>query len=520
MKSRKNKNRVSTPAPKTRLNAESLGERVMPAGLIAVGTDVGAVATVRVFADNDNNGTYETLAAAIKPFGTTFSGGARVALGDFNGDGNDELAVAQGFGGNKVKIYAMNPDGSVGGLMDSFLPFGAFGGGMHLAAGDLDGDGRDELAVSQGSNGSGVRIFADTNGDGKVSDNQTDSLNPFGAFVGGARVAMADTNNSGGAELIIARGPGGPATVMVATDADADRQVSDDLLLENFLAFGAGYTGGVNVAAGAINGANGGGAEIMVARETGPATVKIYSDADADGLASDDAVWDFYNPTPGTTTGARLAAGDTDGSGNLVEVITAAGAGGGSGVQIQDDDVDVGNLLSDNAASDSFSAFAAGYTGGLFVGFGKVEEAVYAAGDLPKSIADNATTTSSIIVPPGAGIVQNLIVNLSLNHAFNADLNVTLTHVPSGTTVSLFSDVGGNSNGMIVRLSDSAGTDIDDEVDPADGEALVGTYNLDDAALLSVFDGLDASGEWVLSVTDDKAGDVGTLFGWSLEISY
>ena len=518
MKRKKNR---GNPAPRpTRLHAESLCAREMPAGLIAAGTDFGTVATVRVFADNDGNGTYETVAGSIKPFGNVYSGGARVALGDFNGDGNDELAVAQGVGGSKVKIYAMNPDGSIGGQMDSFLPFGAFGGGTYLAAGDLDGDGRDELAVSQGSGGSGVRIFADTNGDGKVSDTQTDSVNPFGAFAGGTRLAMADTNNSGGDELIMARGPGGPATVIVATDSDGDRQVTDNFLLENFLVFGGGYTGGVNVAAGEISGANGGGAEIMVARETGSATVKIYSDADGDGTVGDDAVWDFYNTMPASTSGARLAAGDTDGSGSLVEVITAAGAGAGSGVQIQDDDGDGGDLRSDNAASDSFSAFAAGYTGGVFVGFGKVEEAVYAAADLTKTIADTATTTSSIIVPPGAGIIQNLVVHLALDHSRNADLDVTLTHLPSGTTVSLFSDVGGISDGMIVRLSDGAATDIDDAADPADGQPIVGSYNLDDAALLSAFDGLDASGEWVLSITDDAAGSSGTLYSWSLEISY
>jgi len=332
-------------------------------------------------------------------------------------------------------------------------------------------------------------------------------------------VALANTNNSAGDELIMARGPGGPPTVMVASDSDGDLQVTDNLLLETFLAFGGGYTGGVNVAAGAIDGANGGGAEVMVARETGPTMVRIYSDADGDGTVGDDALFDAYNPTPGSMTGLRLAAGDTDGSGSFVEVITGAG-GGGSGVQIRDDGADAGAILSDDAASDSFSAFAAGYTGGVFLGFGKVQEAAYAAADLPNGIADNAATVSSIIVPPGAGIVQNLIVNLALSHTNNADLDVTLTHVPSGTTVALFSDVGGNSDGMIIRLRDSAGTDIDGAADPDDGQPIVGTYNLDDAALLSAFDGLDASGEWRLTIVDDTGTNVGTLYSWSIEISY
>ena len=501
------------------LQPETLDDRVMPAGFVAVGTDVGTVAVVRVFADNDDNGTYETVAGAIRPFGNVFSGGARVALGDFNGDGNDELAVAQGAGGSKVKIYEMNPDGSIGSLVDSFLPFGAFGGGLFVAAGDLDGDGTDELSVSQGSGGSGVRIFSDTNGDGKVSDTMTDSLNPFGAFAGGARIAMGDTDNSGGDELIIARGPGGPATVMIATDSDGDRAVTDNLLLESFQAFGAAYTGGVNVAAGAISGAGSNGAEVIVSHESGSALVRIFSDADSDGTVGDDTLFDYYNPTPGTTTGLRVAAGDPDGSGSLVEVITGAGAGGGSGVQIQDDDGDMGNLLSDNAASDSFSAFTASYTGGVFVGFGKYKEAVYASADTPRAIADAATTTSSIFVPAGAGIIKDLRVNLAIDHAFNTNLDVILTHVPSGTSLILFSDVGGNSDGFIVRIGDAFGTDIGTPL-PPDGSPITGNYNPEGAASLSVFDGLDASGEWVLSVTDDVATNTGTLFGWSLEVTY
>jgi hypothetical protein len=194
--------------------------------------------------------------------------------------------------------------------------------------------------------------------------------------------------------------------------------------------------------------------------------------------------------------------------------------GAGSGVQVQDDDGDAGDLLRDNAASDSFSAFAAGYTGGVFVGFGKVEEAVYAAADTPRTIADVATTTSSIFVPPSAGIIQDLIVNISLMHAWNSDMDVTLTYLPSGTTIELFTDVGFNSDGMMLRLRDSAGTDIGAVAAPVDGVPLVGQFNPEGAAALSTFDGLDASGQWVLSITDDAAGETGTLYGWSLEISY
>lgn len=49
------------------LAVELLENRCVPAGFIAVGSDAGAIATVRIFADRDDNNTYETLAAQGRP---------------------------------------------------------------------------------------------------------------------------------------------------------------------------------------------------------------------------------------------------------------------------------------------------------------------------------------------------------------------------------------------------------------------------------------------------------------------
>src|SRR5262245_9708178 len=112
-----------TPTPRSRLGLEPLFDRVLPAGILAVGTDAGVVAAVRTFLDTDGNGTYETVADTFNPFGG-FTGGVRVATGDFDGDGNDELVTAMGSGGGRVKIWALNSDGSVGGFVEWFDPFG------------------------------------------------------------------------------------------------------------------------------------------------------------------------------------------------------------------------------------------------------------------------------------------------------------------------------------------------------------------------------------------------------------
>ena len=118
------------------------------APILYVGTDAGTTATVRVFADTDRDGAYETLVQEITPFGTA-KAGVRVATGDFDGDGNSEVVLAMGKGsrrdgGSRVDVYDVNGDGSIDARIDSFQPFGSrYTRGVHVATGDLDGDGRD-----------------------------------------------------------------------------------------------------------------------------------------------------------------------------------------------------------------------------------------------------------------------------------------------------------------------------------------------------------------------------------------
>jgi subtilisin-like proprotein convertase family protein len=503
---------------RARLGAEQLGDRVLPAGILAVGTDAGVVATVRTFTDLDANGTYETLAGEFQPFGG-FAGGVRVAMGDFDGDGNAELVTGMGAGGGRVKVWDVNSDGSVGGMLESFLPFGAaFKGGVFVAAGDLNNDGSAELAVSRAAAGNTVNVYSDTDADGLVSDNLTDSFNPFGAFAGGTRIALGNTTSSGGDELIAGQGPGG-RVVKVYTDADNDRAVSDDAAVEAFAAFGGAYKGGVYVASGRMENVGGAGAEVIVGIGSGGSLVKIYTDANANGRVGDEPLFDaFLAYGAAYKGGVRVAAGDTDNSGTFVEVVTGMGPGGNR-ITVRDDTADAGALVSDNAADDNFLPFAANYTRGVFTAFGKVTGETYAYEGLPTAIPDQSTVTSSVEVAPGAGKIKDLDVTLALFHTFLGDLDVTLTHVPSGTTVTLFADIGGTDEGLIVRLNDEAAADIGTADNPNDG-AISGQFNPEGAALLSAFDGLDASGEWILTITDDALNDNGTLYAWALNFTF
>jgi subtilisin-like proprotein convertase family protein len=138
-----------------------------------------------------------------------------------------------------------------------------------------------------------------------------------------------------------------------------------------------------------------------------------------------------------------------------------------------------------------------------------------------------AVVTSTLVVPAGSGGMFDLNLTTNLTHTFAADLDITLQS-PAGTVVTLTTDNGAGNDNVF------NGTVWDDDANPAGqvpyttNAGLVTDHpyvNLTTATPLvpeegmSAFVGEDPAGTWTITISDDLAGDGGSLDSWSLEIT-
>jgi hypothetical protein len=202
--------------------------------LMAVGLDEGGIAQVL---------TFESLNNTPRVFNAYqgFQGGVRVAVGDITGDGVMDVVTGAGPGGGPhIKVF----DGNTQEMIRSFLAYApAFTGGVFVGAADIDSDGRADIITGTDEGVTAhVKVFSGQTGA------ELRSFFPYGtAFLGGVRVAAGDVNNDGRADIITGAGAGAGPHVKVF-----DGRTSAEI--RSFFAYDVSFTGGVYVAAGDVNG--------------------------------------------------------------------------------------------------------------------------------------------------------------------------------------------------------------------------------------------------------------------------
>src|SRR5262249_12423004 len=215
-------------------------------------------------------------------------GAPQVALGDVNGDGLADVIVAFGpnnaplvtvINGNAVVRAANNPGNPFlavgtqpGDFLGQFFAFQTnFRGGLFVSAGDINKDGKAEIVVgTDAGTVSTVRVFmnfAPAGAQGIIVGALGD-LQPYGGFTGGVRVAVGDVNGDGFADIITGSGVGARPHIKVFDGATG-------ILAQSFFAYDTAFLGGVYVNAGDFDGD--GRAEILVGAGAGAQPhVKIF----------------------------------------------------------------------------------------------------------------------------------------------------------------------------------------------------------------------------------------------------
>lgn len=229
------------------------------------------------------------------------------------GDGVPDILVATGLGGGpRVRVF----DGADGSVRQDFFAYEpTFTGGLFLAVGDVNGDGVGDI-VTGTEVGGGPRVQAfDARTGGTL-------LNYYAFDAeqrGGVRIAVADFNTDGRADVVASTGVGVQTRVRVISSADGAR-------LTDYTPYEPTYTGGVYVAAGDFDGD--GGPDVVVGADAGGGPrVQVFRGLTQSVLAG------FFAFDPNDRGGARVAARDLTGDGK-VDLITANGSVGRSAVRV------------------------------------------------------------------------------------------------------------------------------------------------------------------------------------------
>src|SRR4051795_427654 len=228
--------------------------------------------------------------------------GVRVAMGDVNADGADDFATAPRAGVARVKVYVGRTP------VRALYAYGAgYSGGVNIALGDVTGDGRADIVTGpRGALGPNVRVY-----DGATGALVRSFFAYDAGYQGGVTVAAGDVDGDGRADIITGTqsGAGHVKAFSGATNT----------VIRSFLAYDATFTGGVNVAAGDVDGD--GRADIVTAPVSGAGpNVKAFNGATGALLRS------FFADSPSYTDGLDVAAADLNADGRA-EIVTGRGPG-------------------------------------------------------------------------------------------------------------------------------------------------------------------------------------------------
>jgi len=313
---------INPPLVRTEL-AEWLAYSVMKYGVNVAAGDIDGDGTDEVITGPGPGQSFGPHVRCFGPHGQVVDGagflaygthkfGVNVAAGDIDGDGLDEIVTGAGPGpvfGPHVRAW--NWDGGPESQpipQVSFFAYGTPKWGVNVACGDIDGDGIDEIVTGAGPGpvyGPHVRAW-NWDGSGTVSSIPEVSFLAYGTNQYGVNVACGDLDDDGFEEIITGAGPS-PAFGPHVRGWDWDGSGGVVSMPEvNLMAY-SNYEHGVVVASGDVN--NDGRDDLITMPGPGPDNwAELRAWQYVDGSVED--ITSFYSYDLWMYHGGRVAVGN------------------------------------------------------------------------------------------------------------------------------------------------------------------------------------------------------------------
>lgn len=224
--------------------------------------------------------------------GTDNTGIAYLTTGDVDADGTPEVIGTDG--GSNVYVYDYTTAGGFANFGDnsatateSFVPYDA-SAKAHVKTGDLDGDGDDEIITAVLEDGGpNLRAYRWS---GTTFDLVDWKMTHNEGFHGGLNLAVGDVDGDGRAEVTVApRSEGGPNVRTYYVDATTGKFTLKDW----HFAFQEGYKGGVNVVMRDVDAD--GDKEVVLVPSNGTPNTRVYNYVNGTRTFVD--WWWSYSPT-------------------------------------------------------------------------------------------------------------------------------------------------------------------------------------------------------------------------------
>ena len=303
---------------RSRLRLDALESRDVPSTstqFFAVAAGAGGPGVVYVY-----DAVTHAEVFSFSPFGTGYTGGMTVAVGDLTGDGYDDIIVGAGAGGSPRVVVE---DGQSESMLATFFAFdSSFRGGVNVASGFWDGAADVILGAGSGG-GPQVRVIA---GYSVTSSTQFQLASFFAydpSFRGGVNVGAG--NFFGSSSIIAGAGNGGGPQVEIYSVGLLSLGVTTPMA--SYFAYDSSYRGGVSVAAGQVFGD--GVTDVITG--TGPGgspNVRVFSSTTTTQIAS------FSAYSASFTEGVDVGTVNPPDLAGMTAILTGPGPGESATVQV------------------------------------------------------------------------------------------------------------------------------------------------------------------------------------------